>query len=651
MSGQGPATYISDQETKVDFLRNDAIAKTIVTLVTERDDRPITIGVHGDWGAGKSSVLEMVESGVVARNDKGLLCLKFNGWQFQGFEDAKIALIEGVVTELIAKRSLMETFKVEATNILKQVNWLKAARRVGGLALNYFAGLPSPDQIASLFSLVKDKLTDPATFVTPENAKAVADELNQLWKPEADTRSVPDEIREFQAAFSTLLKKANVTRLVVLVDDLDRCLPETAIETLEAIRLFVLLPRTAFIIGADEAMIEYAVRRHFPELPDGGKWRDYPKAYLEKLIQVPFRIPAMGETETRIYVTMLLVAAQIGEDAVEFDMLLKVAHDRLSEPWRRRSIEEGDVKEVLGPKYSEAVKNAVVMGGRIAPLLARGTSGNPRQVKRFINALNLRLKVSNARGFGGKIDSQVLAKIMLAERYLPEHVFNHFAQASAAAKDGISLDLQQAEQQKRAAKTDAKDQDGSQDGMGQNQVTAEWITRPDVARWLTLEPQLGKLDLQPYLFVINDSKSFLGADDTLSPNLLGLLEKLCGGEVAARSAKAAVGSLNDAEVVALFKEIRSRALSEQDLAQKPDSLIGLTELVSAHNAFDLQYVEVLSELPPKKLGPWAAAGHEKAVKSDAARTRLNQVKASWKLHGGAALKAALEVGNRSSKRS
>jgi predicted KAP-like P-loop ATPase len=62
----------------------------------------VTIGVHGDWGAGKSSVLEMIEAGFADKDD--VLCLKFNGWRFQGFEDAKIALIEGIVTGLVEKR-------------------------------------------------------------------------------------------------------------------------------------------------------------------------------------------------------------------------------------------------------------------------------------------------------------------------------------------------------------------------------------------------------------------------------------------------------------------------------------------------------------------------------------------------------------------
>ncbi|WP_210255861.1 P-loop NTPase fold protein [Rhizobium sp. SG570] len=54
--------YISDHETEVDLLRNEAIAGTIINIITDGDDRPLTIGVHGYWGAGKSSVLEMIAS-------------------------------------------------------------------------------------------------------------------------------------------------------------------------------------------------------------------------------------------------------------------------------------------------------------------------------------------------------------------------------------------------------------------------------------------------------------------------------------------------------------------------------------------------------------------------------------------------------------
>src|ERR1700687_5945292 len=119
---------LSDNETKIDLLNNEAIAKTIVTLLRERPDQPVTIGVHGDWGAGKSSVLEMIEAALNTQDRA--LCLKFNGWRFQGFEDAKIALIEGIVTGLIEKRPLLTKAGEAVKDVFRSIDWLKVAKKV-----------------------------------------------------------------------------------------------------------------------------------------------------------------------------------------------------------------------------------------------------------------------------------------------------------------------------------------------------------------------------------------------------------------------------------------------------------------------------------------------------------------------------------------
>src|SRR6202051_3808126 len=134
---------LSDNETKVDLLNNEAIAKTIVTLLREKPEHPVTVGVHGDWGAGKSSILEMIE--VALNADDRVLCLKFNGWRFQGFEDAKIALIEGIVTGLIEKRPALTKATEAVKDIFRRIDWLKVAKKAGGLALTAATGIPSPD--------------------------------------------------------------------------------------------------------------------------------------------------------------------------------------------------------------------------------------------------------------------------------------------------------------------------------------------------------------------------------------------------------------------------------------------------------------------------------------------------------------------------
>ena len=97
---------LSDNETKVDLLNNEAIAKTIVSLITESEEQPISIGIHGDWGAGKSSILEMVVNEVAlvsSESKKKYSCIRFNGWKHQGFEDSKVALLSSIVSELEKK--------------------------------------------------------------------------------------------------------------------------------------------------------------------------------------------------------------------------------------------------------------------------------------------------------------------------------------------------------------------------------------------------------------------------------------------------------------------------------------------------------------------------------------------------------------------
>ena len=56
---------LSDNETKVDLLNNEAIAKTIVSLIKDSKEQPISIGIHGDWGAGKSSILQCQERSIL----------------------------------------------------------------------------------------------------------------------------------------------------------------------------------------------------------------------------------------------------------------------------------------------------------------------------------------------------------------------------------------------------------------------------------------------------------------------------------------------------------------------------------------------------------------------------------------------------------
>ncbi len=155
-----------------------------------------------------------------------------------------------------------------------------------------------------------------------------------------------------------LIDESKLKKLVVLIDDLDRCLPETAIETLEAIRLFVFARNTAFVVAADEAMIHYSVRRHFPDLPQSSGPVTYAQNYLEKLIQIPFRIPALGSNETQMYITLLLVEAKLGPENGTFQKLLKEARGIMVKPWLGKVLDATAIQNILTQKQKTSPKSS-----------------------------------------------------------------------------------------------------------------------------------------------------------------------------------------------------------------------------------------------------------------------------------------------------
>lgn len=635
---------LPDNETKIDLLNNEAIANTIIGLLRERPDTPVTIGVHGDWGAGKSSVLEMI----AARLDKDdkVLCLKFNGWRFQGFEDAKIALIEGIVNGLLDKRPMLNKATGALKDVAKSIDLLKVAKKAGGLAWTAFTGIPTPDQIAGIVKTLQDVIADPAALATKENIGQAIEGIQSVMKP-AESKSVPQEVEAFREAFDKLLKEAGIDQLIVLIDDLDRCLPDTAIETLEAIRLLVFTSRTAFVVAADEAMVEYAVRKHFPDLPETTGPRDYARNYLEKLIQVPFRIPALGETETRIYVTLLLAGAELGEDDKGFGKLIDAARERLKRPWESAALDAEAVKQALGDKAAKT-HNALLLSDQIGPILATGTKGNPRQIKRFLNTLLLRERTAAARGFGSEIKLPVLAKLMLLERFTPR-LFDQIASTAAAHPKGRCDDVAKLEAfaaaavvgtDKTAEPKATKPAEAANPPADDSVALQEWKATDAMCSWARVQPSIGEMDLRPYLFVTKDKKDFFGPLSALG-HLAAVADKLFGSKLIVQGHLDELKRLKSAEADKVFEAVRSRIIGAAAFDAQPDGIHGLRVLVQAQPLLQGRLIDFLESLPKARCGSWVVSGWQGVIVETTCTARFDALLGEWsKVSGNVGLKSA-----------
>lgn len=218
----------------------------IVSLIKDSKEQPISIGIHGDWGAGKSSILEMVENEVKLASSvsgKKYSCIRFNGWKHQGFEDSKVALMSSIISELEKKEKLGVKSGEILKKLWKNINWMTVAKTAGKTALGIATGTAPLTLLSSTMDILK------STVTTEEGIAGAIESIGGYLSDAKITEDISSnkEFSEFQENFAELLEDAAIEKLIVLIDDLDRCLPDVAINTLEAVRLFMFTEKTALV--------------------------------------------------------------------------------------------------------------------------------------------------------------------------------------------------------------------------------------------------------------------------------------------------------------------------------------------------------------------------------------------------------------------
>jgi hypothetical protein len=259
------------------------------------------------------------------------------------------------------------------------------------------------------------------------------------------------------------------------------------------------------------------------------------------------------------------------------------------------------------------------LSAQLSPIMSEGTKGNPRQIKRFLNALMLREEIAKARGFGGDIQRPALAKLMLIERFAAKG-YDTIVEAVSKSPDGkLPLVAKLEKGERPAESTGAK--------AVQNPF-AEWSDDPVFGPWLNLEPVLGVLDLRPYVFVTRDKRAFSGTASSLG-HLAGLYDQLAAGALSASRAKAEVAGLKEAEARSLFGALREAIEGRDELKKKPSQVDGLVVLASAHRGLQSALVEMIGGFAVERVGPWAATGWKEGVSEAGPRKELIEVLKQW----------------------
>lgn len=320
-----------------DTLDRDRVANALAhVLCAEGTETPLVVGIFGGWGTGKTSLMKRLQQRVTAGGKSvERVSLWFDAWQYARQEQSLwraliltlIKKLEAEIERLIpaAEQDARDKARKDLERLreslyrsmtLKEregyrVNWGSAAPLAADLALRFLtAGLS--DELVGAGDDDGAPRHGPFARVLKMLAGSDAEKALKLIEAKERERYVDEvtSMEQFQETFKRVLDLAGIglgkpRRLFVFVDDLDRCLPDDSVAALEAIKLFLDLPGCVFVLGMDRTVVEPGIRaRYKPFVLDGAEAFD-PGDYLDKIIQIPFTLPPLGEVQLSNYMAAL----------------------------------------------------------------------------------------------------------------------------------------------------------------------------------------------------------------------------------------------------------------------------------------------------------------------------------------------------------
>ena len=525
----------SDNETTQDLLGYQVHADLLKKIILNDAMLPISIGVFGNWGSGKSSLMLLLQQSLHEweeshQNEHSIILqVYFNSWQFESYDSTKLTMIESILEALDKDINTRKNVFERADDLLARINFLKVGvfilkKAYDNLTPDWLMKwLPKKDDIDKITG--KDKYNNLLEDVTKGNTSKF--------------------IATFRELFEDLVNDMGYKAVIVYVDDLDRCDPKRIIGCLEAVKLFVNVKKTAFVIGADERIIEYAISQHYPIQMKKEDISSPFSDYLEKLIQLPYKLPRLSDNEQETYITLLLCKNHLSE--IHFNEIhQKYLEFRKTDKHSKYNID--DIKANIQNVDFYAVEYRLP----IVPIIKQFLNGNPRQLKRFLNTLYVRQELAEVAGFRD-IRPDVLTKLMVLEY---NSLYNsRFEELYRLQKtnEGV-LPLGDVEQE-------AKTEDGIQDPQWKDNWSSDYLKQ-----WLSSDPSLKNINLQDYFWVARDAlKNEKPIASLITNKVMLLFQRLCSiqtNRVMKRELPDIINACDDTEKAMIIRLINEKLKQE-----------------------------------------------------------------------------------------
>lgn len=341
-----------------------------ITEALEHTQPPFVFGLLGDWGVGKTSCLGLLEHKL--KQDKPhLIPILFNPWMYENETNMIYPLLHTIRSEYMrlepedpVKEKFLSTFKrvaVGSALAVTDIGIQALTKSAFGITMNINEIGKHIDRTSELLA-ARSTLFEAALQDWTNNVEGLHGGFNELINTYRDT-----------VAANNKSIKADDVRIVILLDDLDRCLPDVSVRILESIKNFLSVPGCIFILAINPEIIEQGIRTKYSGLDISGR------RYLEKILNYSFRVP--------------------------------VAAPELMPAFTRRHLEALLTNTSEDNQYE-------LMFEEFGTVLEQCNFSNPRKVKRILNHYILFL-VQNASVVAEFRNGDIVRIIILAE-YYPE---------------------------------------------------------------------------------------------------------------------------------------------------------------------------------------------------------------------------------------
>jgi hypothetical protein len=327
-----------DVPTSNPALDFDHYASALAEIIKTSEAR-FAIGIFGSWGSGKTTLMQAIESKL---DSSKTITVWFSAWRYEKEQHLIVPLLDTL------REALVEWARKDGA--VRQ-GAIKTAATVGKVIHSLLAGISMKVGLPQAVELSFDA----------NKALAKAAEIDKEDREAEVPRSFYHvSFRALENAFNEFVASDPDRRIVIFVDDLDRCLPEGALEVLESMKLFFDLPGFVFVVGLDRSVIEAAIDLRYAKENRAGNDQQKEEIrirgteYIKKIFQVPFTLFPVLATEIDNFLSSICSEAKLSPG------------------------QEQELRDVIRPHL-----DFLVGDGRI----------NPREIKRYINSYILLRKM------------------------------------------------------------------------------------------------------------------------------------------------------------------------------------------------------------------------------------------------------------------